>query len=213
MPRSLSFFRLSLTAAALAGLLAACGQPKAPETAGSGFGPLDSQLTSKTSDDWVSVRQGDKFTLTNSKSDNVARRIFLDVDDSIFGRRQVSVTVAIADPTERSRAGLVFGVRENAKDYYIYVLQTGNTVALYHRSERGQEELLNVRNDSIQNDSARLSIHEEGQRLSFLVNGQQAGIYDLPLPDRGAAGIIAWGRGAYTFSDFTHTPEPKAKSK
>ena len=205
---------IPLCAACLAGALllgaAACSQEAPPATKSGEFGALEPFLSVGESKVWTAERDGPVFRLTNTKRDNLVRRIFLEFDETIVGKRKVSVTVGINKDSDRARAGLVFGVREKAKDYYIFVLEPGNSVSLFHRSESGQEELLKVRNDSIVDNKARLSIHEEGQRLTLLVNGQHAAVYDLPLPDRGSAGIIAWGRGTFEFSDFTHSPEPGA---
>src|SRR5687768_15196351 len=112
-----NLWRTAARAVTLFAVLAMTPPAVAPpaEAQAPSFGPLEPTLTPGQDGPWTRIRDGAAFELVNTTDPNALKFFFVTTDQDTFGRRRVSVDVAMTEASDLSHAGLLYGFVEDPR--------------------------------------------------------------------------------------------------
>jgi hypothetical protein len=193
-------------ALAIAGLIAAAAGGAFAQT-DPRFGPLD--LADGFIDPWQLALTADGYLMENATAETSLRFSWATATTRELGSRTISTVVELVTQDASSSAGLLYGHQEGQDGigtYYMFMLQPDDTVSVYFRHADGVDTLSSVRTEAVVDGPNELTISENGDQVSFLVNGQLVALIGgLDGMGAGSSGIVAWGIGAYLFSSYSVT--------
>jgi hypothetical protein len=174
-----------------------------------GFAVLDPAIG--TYEPWQLTMDGDGYHMVNATEDDSLRFSWVTSPTRSLGSRTITTSVEINDPSGSSHAGLLYALEQNddgSSYYYMFVVRPDHRATLYRRDADGAAAVSSVQSDLITDGNNELSIEEDGDQVSFFVNGTLValigGVNNL---GGGNVGVVAWGVGNYLFTDFDIQPE------
>jgi len=166
------------------------------------MGPLNQYLEPGSFGAWELAEQDGAAIFNNQQADGDINYYFVGANPGEAGQREISVEVGILRNSNFSKAGLLYGFENDPRSYFMFTIDNLATVRLEYRSPAGWEERLSQRIAGINPENVTLSIREDGQQISLLVNGVEQSAIGNDRMGRGGVGIVAVGIGTYGFRDF-----------
>ncbi len=169
------------------------------------MGPLNPYLESGASGPWTLTEQSGAAILDNRDADGDLTYFFVGPNSGEEGQREISVDIGLLRRSGFSKAGLLYGFENEPRSYFMFTVDDQATVRLEYRSPNGWEERMSSTVSGLNPEKISLTIREEGNQISLLVNGQERSSIGNNRMGRGAVGIVAVGIGTYSFSGFDVT--------
>ncbi len=169
---------------------------------GINMGLLNPYLSEGNQGAWNIKAEKDSVLLENKNTSGDISYYFVNSKPEEEGHREISVSVELLKSGSNSWAGLLYGYKEKPKRYYLFVLQGGDTVSLYHRTDAGIKLRSSMSFNGDPSKPIHLAIREKGNKISLLVNGRETSSFGNDSIGKGAVGIVAADIGLYRFSGF-----------
>ena len=166
------------------------------------MGALNPYLSTGSQGVWNIRAADDSVLLENTAGGGEITYFYVNPKPEEEGRREISVKVELQKFGSNSWAGLLYGFKENPKSYYIFALQGENTVSLFHRTDRGFKQRLSQQFSELSKGMTHLTIREQGNTISLIVNGREISSFGNDSIGKGAVGIAAADIGTYRFNGF-----------
>ena len=183
-------------------LLAAILTCAAPSTNAFDLGPLSPVISAETGDIW-SISDVDGAAVFRNKSDPGAiRYYYLFADPAKEGKRTVSLDVSLSDPDPSGLGGILYGLKEDPRSYYLFTVSAEGMAHLHFFSPNGFEERIASSIEGLDPSEVTLSITEDGDYMSLKVNGREISGIGNERIGEGALGVVAVGKGTFSFKNF-----------
>lgn len=199
----------TLMAIALPGL-AEAPETQAPAEAAS-LGPLAPFLLygEEADSPWIGETDGNGYRLINADDPDAITYFFLGTAPESNGKRTLEVKTVLLQGD--GKAGLLYGFRDNPKEYYLLVVNAEGLVQVFHRPPEGG--LIEAMSANLERDDGQaagpvvvtLRIVEDGDTAQVVVNDAKIGTLQGPTVGNGDIGIGAAGRLDALFLDFKLT--------
>ena len=176
------------------------------------MGPLNQYLESGSFGAWKVTDQDGAAIFDNQESDGDITYYFVGANPGEAGQREISVNVGILRSSHFSKAGLLYGFEDDPRSYFMFTVDSLATVRLEYRSPNGWEERISSTIAGLDPENVTLSIREDGNQISLLVNGQEQSSIGNDRMGRGGVGIVAVGIGSYGFQGFDVNVEGSANA-
>ena len=175
------------------------------QSAETGFGALARHLPDSGQDDgWRVVNTGDSFEIENIGNPQAIRYYFVGPAQGREGRRRIEAAVSI-HPDSTGSAGLLYGLNEARDVYHMVTLDAQGMLRVFRRDADGFRPMIEQSSDAYVADGMNLlALQENGDEVSFSLNGREMGSIGGDLFGRGGTGLGLVGdvRAFYTyFSD------------
>lgn len=180
-------------------LLAACGSNDSSDV---GMGPLTPIIKSDTGKIWSIRNDGDSVAMENKNDNGSVQYFYVNPNSGEEGQREISVELNFKQSQPESLAGLLYGFQSNPKSYFLFAAGNDENIGLYHVGENGFGEIMIFSVDNYDPEKVRLAIQERGNTIALFVNGTEKSTFSNDRTGRGAAGIVAVGKGTFQFSRF-----------
>jgi hypothetical protein len=169
------------------------------------FGPLTA-LSEGFLDPWQLTLGPDGYRMQNSTDTTSIRYVWETSREETLGTRTLTASVVLNRIEPSTSAGLLYGFEEEDDGtlfYYMFLVEGDHYVTLYRRDSDGVVVVSSVQTDAVIQGINELTIAEDGDQASFLVNGELvARLGGVRGIGTGRVGIVAWGTGDYLFTGF-----------
>lgn len=166
------------------------------------MGPLNQYLEPGSFGAWELAEQDGAAIFNNQQADGDINYYFVGANPGEAGQREISVEVGILRNSNFSKAGLLYGFENDPRSYFMFTIDNLATVRLEYRSPTGWEERISNTIAGLDSKNVTLSIREDGQQISLLVNGVEQSAIGNDRMGRGNVGIVTVGIGTYGFRGF-----------
>lgn len=166
------------------------------------MGALNQYLEPGASGAWTLTEQNGAAVFDNREADGALTYYYVGANAGEEGQREITVDVSILRSSGFSKAGLLYGFENEPRSYFMYTIDGENTLRLEYRSPDGWEERMSSTLSEVSSDKVTLSIREDGNLISLLVNGQERSSIGNDQTGRGGVGIVAAGIGTYSLNRF-----------
>ena len=173
------------------------------QSAATSLGPLSPYIHAGNDGTWRVTDDGQSAFLENRETEGAVTYYYVGSHASEEGSRTISVDVGFGQTTQWSSAGLLYGYIENPKTYYMVTVRGDSTINIHQLVDGYFDELMVIPMESLSAEKTTLTIQEEGNSVTLLVNGQKLESFSDDQLGRGAVGIVASDIGQYKFSNFT----------
>ncbi len=178
-----------------------------PATAQSGsedLGRLTQYLPASGQDDiWRYTKNGSSFELQNVGDPQAIKYFFVAPENGTEGRRQINVVLEI-HPDSTGSAGILYGLNDARDLYHMLTLDAQGMVRVFRRDGDGFRSLLEQSSSAFEQGRANmLTIEENGDEISYLLNGTSLGSVGGDLFGFGAVGLAAVGDVQAYFTRFS----------
>ncbi len=153
-------------------------------------------------DGWDGVFSQDAYWLENQDNPGAIRYYYAPYSKADEGRRTISLDVKIDHGDPDSAAGLLYGYDTRKRHYFLVVLSSDGKLEIFRRDESGFNLLMSSTTDASPAGFDRITLRENGNKLSFSVNGRNLGGIGNEHTGKGAVGIVAVGTGRFGFAKF-----------
>ncbi|MCR8724952.1 hypothetical protein [Frigidibacter sp. ROC022] len=191
--------RNALVSAALT--LALTGAAASAETS---MGVLAPQLPMESQDGaWVASESGGAYTLLNRTEPSALRYYYVVPGDPVDATVGVDVVLG-PDPDPQAFAGIIFGFHPDTRFYHIFALGADGSLLVFNRDGGGLSLMMKSTSDAVKPGGwNRLQIVEQGDEVSFTVNGTEIGALGSEGMGQGGFGIAVAGLVQASFANFT----------
>lgn len=191
--------------------------PVAAQSGGTGMGRLAGFLPATGQDDgWRYTNNGDGFEIANTGNPQAITYFYVGPEPDTEGRRRVDVELEL-HPDSAGSAGVLYGLNERRDRYHMITLDARGTVRVFRRDGDGVRPLVEMSSDAFRQGTAnRLTVAEDGDGITYLLNGTSLGSLGGDLFGHGSVGIAAEGdvQARFTaFSDAAASPQPGAANQ
>lgn len=163
------------------------------------------------SGDWSGRFADGVHTLCNiSQSDSASftstfRYIKPDGLKADLSNAKLTLRVNVLPPADKySSAGILYRKGGDKPDYYAYVLNSGNSVSLLHRSGSGLKIIWSSEITApASGERVKLSLTGKGSSLKMYVNDKLVAEENEVDLVQGNPGIFAYSKGCFVFDDFS----------
>ncbi len=188
-------------------LLASVLLSAAPATAQStdtGFGALQNVLPDSGQDDtWRFANTGDSFEIENIGDPQAITYFYAIPKDGTEGRRVIELDIAL-HPDSQGSAGLLYGLNRSGDLYHMLTLDASGQVSVFRRDSSGVRPMIQRSSEAFLPEKLnRLSIQENGDEITYFLNGTSLGSLGGDLFGSGATGIAAVGDVRAFFTHFS----------
>lgn len=97
----------------------------------------------------------------------------------------------------------MYGFKNEPKSYFLFTLAGDGSVNLHFFGNGKFEQRWETQIDGLDLKRTTLTIRERGDKISLLVNGEQASAFGNEAVGKGAVGIVAADVGTYRFANFS----------
>lgn len=193
-PVLLSLFILSL----------AYVSPATAQSGGVGLGRLGQYLPASGQDDiWRFTNNGNSFEIENIGDPQAIKYFFVGPENGTEGRRQINVVLEI-HPDSTGSAGMLYGLNDARDLYHMLTLDAQGMVRVFRRDGEGFRSLLEQSSSAFQQGRANmLTIEENEDEISYLLNGTSLGSVGGDLYGFGGVGLAAVGDVQAYFTTFS----------
>lgn len=198
---------------ALSALGAICGLflmggVAAAQSSGSGMGSLEEFLPPTGQDGaWRYSNTSEGFEIANIGDPQAIQYFYVGPKDGTEGRRRIEADVDL-HPDSTGAAGLLYGLNDTRELYHLLTLDAQGLVTVFRRDNSGFRPLLEQSSSAYRpGEINRLTLEENGDEVSFALNGTSLGSIGGDLFGFGSVGLAAVGDVRAFFSYFSDAPE------
>lgn len=166
------------------------------------MGPLSQYIQTGAQGSWEIFDEGGAAIFRNQRGEGDITFYYVGSPPEVEGRREITVNMGVIEGDDSSQAGLIYGYQENPRSYFIFTVSGTGTVRLNERTPQGWEERMSSTIGGLDPSNVTLSIIENGNEISLLVNGRGGTSIGNDRIGRGGVGIVAAGIGTYGFKGF-----------
>lgn len=166
------------------------------------MGPLQDLLTTGTEGAWTGRHDGRVYRLENRSQAGAIHYVYGPVSAASQGRRDIGVAVTLDGAEPAARAGLLYGYDAAQRSYWLLVAGPGGEVEWIRRDAQGFRTTLSRSSGRQAAGPVTLTLQEQGRMLALRANGETIATLESDGLGRGAAGIVAVGRGRFGFADY-----------
>lgn len=167
-----------------------------------GMGPLEKFLDLGFSDGWGAGYESGVYWLENSREQGAIRYYYTAFEGTEGGSRTISVRVKMLTDDQNARVGLVYGYNSQTRHYSLILLGPEGQLEVVRRDASGFNTRMSSSTGVNIGKFTQLSLQEDGNRISVLVDGRDIGSLANDSFGRGSVGIAAVGLGRFGFSDY-----------
>lgn len=143
------------------------------------------------------------FEIENVADPGAIQYFYVAPDQGSEGRRRIETQVSI-HPESSGSAGLLYGLNQSRSIYHMVTLDAGGTVRLFRRDDSGFRAMLETQSSAFQPGKVNtLVIEENGDEISYFLNGTSLGSIGGSLFGSGAVGLGAVGDARAFFTAFS----------
>lgn len=175
------------------------------------MGELSDIIQPRSDADWTVTNEGGAAVLENRNSPYAITYYYVSPRPGDEGRREISVDVGMMSSERDSLAGILYGFEEDPKSYFLFTVGGDRSVNLHFFDQGNMQEKMKLTSSDLRADKTTLTIRENGNEISLLVNGVEKSAIGNDRIGRGAVGIVAAHLGTYSFRNFgVATPDESA---
>lgn len=180
--------------------------PVTAQSVNEGLGRLAQYLPVTGQDDiWRYTNNGDSFEIKNVGDPNAIKYFYVGTESGTEGRRKIDVVLEV-HPESRGSAGILYGLNDARDQYHMLTLDAQGMVRIYRRDGEGFRPLVEQSSSAFQQGAGNmLSIEENGDEISYLLNGTSLGSVGGDLFGFGDVGLAAVGDVQAYFTLFNDT--------
>lgn len=179
------------------------------------LGPLNQFVKPTDQGNWTVTDEGGSAVFENRATPGDITYIYAAPKPGEEGRREISLNVGVLGGDGYSKAGLLYGFQANPRSYYMFTVSANSTVRLEQRTPDGWQERMSSTIGGLDPKNTTLTIRENGNEITLLVNGEERAGFGSDSMGRGGVGIVAAGIGKYAFGKFSisvgGTAEPETE--
>ncbi|MEM1107706.1 MAG: hypothetical protein AAGH99_03355 [Planctomycetota bacterium] len=155
---------------------------------------------------WIGETDGNGYRLINPDDPDPITYFYVESPPDELGRRTIEVKTVMLQGD--GRAGLLYGLEQNPKEYFLLVVNAAGRVQVLHRTPN--DGIVEAMSANLQRDDGQaagpavltLRIVESGDTAEVFVNDTKIGGLQGPAVGRGGVGIGAAGIVDTLFLDF-----------
>ncbi|AHD03114.1 hypothetical protein [Leisingera methylohalidivorans] len=168
------------------------------------MGRLAQYLPASGQDDtWQFINNVNSFEINNIGDPHAIRYFYVGPENGTEGRRRIDVVLEI-HPGSTGSAGILYGLNKSRDVYHMLTLDAQGVVRIFRRDDEGFRPLLEQSSSAFQLGRANmLTIVENGNEISYLLNGTSLGSIGGNLYGFGSVGIAAVGEVHAYFTAFS----------
>ena len=169
-----------------------------PRTAES-LGLLKDIVSYGVDGNWTTSVEENNFCIHGPDAVGDVKYYYINTNEKHWGERTFKVKVEVR---EGASAGMIYGLRENPKRYYMIIVNRENELTVVQRTANGFKRRKGANFDHEEEEPVELEVRENGNHIDLFVNGNKMFGFGNDSVGKGGAGIIAVDAGDYVFSNF-----------
>ncbi|MEM9168569.1 MAG: hypothetical protein AAGC56_02860 [Pseudomonadota bacterium] len=153
---------------------------------------------------WRYRNAGATFALSNQTDPNSIEYVYVGALDG--QDRRVAATVALEGGAPQGFAGLLLGFDGARKAYHVFSISPNGGVSIFKRDEGGFRPTIQSTTDAVRAGPNVLEVREQGDSVTFLVNGTEIAELASAGLGSGDVGIAAGGLVDALYTNFSVAP-------
>lgn len=171
------------------------------------MGPLNPMIELGESGAWDVTDEGDFLVLSNNDDDGALRYYFGVNTREGHGPQTASVEIDFRNVTPSTRGGLIFGVNEADRTYFMFIIGPKGEMAAVQRTSDGFQELFSGTIGSVGDGVNTIRLEESAENVRITVNDGASYVTSRPGMLGGGMGVVALGKGEVAFRNYTYRAE------
>lgn len=176
------------------------------QAGGFNMGPLSPLIQTGSDGIWAISNDNGRVFMRNNTDPSAITYFYVNADPGQAGKREVSVDIEVLPSSAEAFGGLLYGYQETPKSYFLYTLGADDSINLHYMHDGKFDKVLgsSLGDAGISKAAGRtrLTLRENGQRLTLLADGQVINEINSDRLGHGATGIVAFGVGDFRFGQF-----------